>query len=288
MHTVELTGGTIHYETVGPQTGRPVVFIHGYAMGASLWRPLSARLAQKGLRCIAPTWPLGAHPQAMRASADLTMSGVAAMVAEFLAAAELEDVVLVGNDTGGAIAQVVATTFPERLGALVLTSCDAFEHFPPPIIKPLIAAAGVPPAFHAAVQAFRSRVVRRRAYGALSHGDLDALTAEWTRAVVRDRAIAEDLRRFTGSLHGQTTVDAAARLPRFTKPALIAWSADDAFFPQEDGRRLAEALPNARLEIIEGARTFSMLDQPDVLAELIADFATQTRPVARGAERDRC
>ena len=69
MHTVELTGGTIHYETVGPQTGRPVVFIHGYAMGASLWRTLSARLAQQGLRCIAPTWPLGAHPQAMHASA---------------------------------------------------------------------------------------------------------------------------------------------------------------------------------------------------------------------------
>jgi len=119
-------------------------------------------------------------------------------------------------------------------------------------------------------------------------GDLDALTAEWIRAVIRDHAIAEDLRRFTGSLHRQTTVDAAAALPRFTKPALIAWSADDAFFPQEDGRRLAEALPNARLEVIEGARTFSMLDQPDVLASLIAEFATQTRPVARGAEWDRC
>ena len=288
MHTVELTGGTIHYETAGPQTGRPVVFIHGFAMGASLWRPLAARLAQQGLRCIAPTWPLGAHQQAMRPSADLTMSGIAAMVAEFLVAAELEDVVLVGNDTGGAIAQVVATTFPERLGALVLTSCDAFEHFPPPIVKPLIAAASVPAAFHAAVQTFRSRAVRRRAYGALSHGDLDALTAEWTHYAVRDRAIAEDLRRFTGSLQRQTTVDAAARLPLFTKPALIAWSADDAFFPKEDGRRLAEALPNARLEIVEGARTFSMLDQPDVLAALIVDFATQTRVVGRGAERDRC
>jgi len=155
-------------------------------------------------------------------------------------------------------------------------------------VKPLIAAASVPAAFHAAVQTFRSRAVRRRAYGALSHGDLDALTAEWTHYAVRDRAIAEDLRRFTGSLQRQTTVDAAARLPLFTKPALIAWSADDAFFPQEDGRRLAEALPNARLEIVEGARTFSMLDQPDVLAALIVDFATQTRVVGRGAERDRC
>lgn len=288
MDTVELSGGTIHYETAGPAAGRPVVFVHGYAMGGSLWRPLAGRLAQHGLRCITPTWPLGAHQRAMRPSADLTMRGVAAMVAEFLTAAGLDDVVLVGNDTGGAIAQVVATEFPERLGALVLTSCDAFEHFPPPIIKPLIAAAAVPALFWAGAQTMRARAVRRRAYGALSHGNLDALTAEWTRRLVRDRAIIEDLRRFTGSLRRQTTLDAAARLPRFTKPALIAWSADDAFFPQEDGRRLAEALPNSRLEVIENARTYSMLDQPDVLAALVTEFATAVHPVGRGGGADRC
>ena len=66
---------------------------------------------------------------------------------------------------------------------------------------------------------------------------------------------------------------AAERLPEFTKPALIAWSADDAFFPLEDGRRLASALPNSELAVIEQARTFSMIDQPDVLAKLIGDFA---------------
>ncbi|WP_432246414.1 alpha/beta fold hydrolase [Mycolicibacterium sp. ELW1] len=281
MHTVELSGGTIHYETAGPPTGRPLVFIHGYAMGGSLWRPLSARLARHGLRCIVPTWPLGAHQTAMRASADMTMRGVAAMVAEFLDKSGLDDVVLVGNDTGGAVAQVVATEFPDRLGALVLTSCDAFEHFPPPILAPFITAAKVPLLWRIAVQGMRSRTVRRRAYGALAHTNLDALTADWTRKAVRDRAIAEDLRRFTGSLTRQTTLDAAAKLPQFTKPALIAWSADDAFFPQADGRRLAEALPDSRLEIIHGARTFSMLDEPDALAGLIAEFATATSTVGR-------
>ncbi|WP_445167352.1 alpha/beta fold hydrolase [Mycolicibacterium sp. Dal123E01] len=281
MDTVDLNGGTIHYETAGPETGRPVVFVHGYAMGGSLWRPLSARLARHGLRCIVPTWPLGAHQQPMRASADMTMRGVAAMVAEFLEKTGLEDVVLVGNDTGGAVCQVVATEFPDRLGALVLTSCDAFEHFPPPILAPFIAAAKVPPLWRIAVQGMRSRTVRRRAYGALAHVDLDALTAEWTYKAVRDRAIAENLRRFTGSLTCQTTLDAAKRLPEFTKPALIAWSADDAFFPQSDGQRLADALPHSRLEYIENSRTFSMLDQPDVLAGLIAEFATATKAADR-------
>ena len=288
MDTVDLSGGTIHYETAGPSTGRPVVFIHGYAMGGSLWRPLSTRLARHGLRCIVPTWPLGAHQQAMRPSADMTMRGLAAMVAEFLEVMSLDDVVLVGNDTGGAVAQVVATEHPDRLGALVLTSCDAFEHFPPPILAPLIVAAKVPLLFRVAVQAMRSRAVRRRAYGALAHTNLDALTAEWIHRTVRDPAIAENLRRFTGSLSRQTTLDAAARLPEFTKPALIAWSADDAFFPQSDAQRLADALPHSRLEYIDNARTFSMLDAPDVLAGLIAEFASATNAVGRGTDADRC
>jgi pimeloyl-ACP methyl ester carboxylesterase len=272
MPAVTLNAGTIHYEETGPTDGRPVVFIHGYAMGASLWQPLAERLAARGFSCLAPTWPLGAHAEPMHDGTDLTIEGIAAMVGEMLDALALEDVVLVGNDTGGAIAQVVATRTPDRVGALVLTSCDAFEHFPPPILKPLIAAAKAGPAFDAAIQPLRTRFGRKTAYGALAHADIDKLVTEWIQPALTNRAVRGDLRRLTASLNQETTVRAAARLPQFTKPALIAWSADDVFFPLEDGRRLAEALPEGRLEVIENARTYSMIDQPDRLAELIADF----------------
>jgi len=272
MPDVTLNTGTIHYEKAGPDDGRPVVFIHGFSMASSLWRALSRRLAARGLCCVAPTWPLGAHTEPMRPDAELTMESIAAMVAELLEALALEDVVLVGNDTGGAVAQLVATSTPERLGALVLTGCDAFEHFPPPILKPFIAAAKAGPAFDAAIQPLRTAFGRKRAFGALAHADIDALVAEWVEPALTDRRVRNDLRRFTASLNRETTVRAAARLPQFTKPALIAWSADDAFFPLEDGRRLAAALPDSRLELIDGARTFSMIDQPDQLAELIAEF----------------
>jgi pimeloyl-ACP methyl ester carboxylesterase len=273
MPAVALTMGNVHYEKVGPDDGRPVVLIHGYAMGGSLWRPLTERLAAGGFRCIAPTWPLGAHTEPMNEDGELTIEAIAATVRELLDEMSLEDVVLVGNDTGGAIAQVVATSAPARIGALVLTSCDAFEHFPPPILKPLIAAARFAPTFQAALQPLRTRLGRQRAYGALAHADIDGLVTEWLRPALTNSRVRDDLRRLTASLNQETTVRAGELLPRFAKPALVAWSQDDAFFPLEDGRRLAATLPAARLEVIPQARTFSMIDQPDELAGLIADFA---------------
>ena len=93
--------------------------------------------------------------------------------------------------------------------------------------------------------------------------------------MLSDPAIAEDLRQFTLSLRTEVTTAAAARLAAFEKPALIAWSADDVFFALDDGERLAATIPNARLEVIEGARTFSMLDRPDRLADLLSVIAVR-------------
>ncbi len=275
LSRIDINAGSIHYEATGPENGRPVVFVHGYMMGRELWRRVSERLAGLGLRCIAPTWPLGAHPEPLRPGADRTITGVAGMVADLLTALDLEDVVLVGNDTGGVVAQLVAVHHPERLGALVLTSCDAFEHFPPPILKPAIVAAKSKTVFRTAIQAMRAPVARKRAFDGLAHSDIQALTELWVRPAISDPAVAEDLRQFTLSLRTEVTTGVAARLPEFDKPALIAWSADDTFFELGDGERLAATIPNARLEVIERARTFSMIDRPDRLADLLSTIAVR-------------
>ncbi|OBH16028.1 alpha/beta fold hydrolase [Mycobacterium sp. E3247] len=276
MSTIDISAGTIHYEATGPDNGRPVVFVHGYMMGGELWRQVGQRLADLGLRCIAPTWSLGAHPEPLRPGADRTITGVAGMVAEVLAALDLEDVVLVGNDTGGVVTQLVAVHHPERLGALVLTSCDAFEHFPPPILKPVILAAKSKATFRGVAQAMRLPAARKRAFDGLAHRNIDDLTEAWVRPGLSDARIAEDLRQFTLSMRTEVTTGVADRLPEFDKPTLIAWSADDVFFEQEDGVRLAATIPHARLEVIEGARTFSMIDQPDRLAGLLSTIAVRT------------
>src|SRR6201992_983465 len=129
MSTIDISAGTIHYEATGPENGRPVVFVHGYMMGAQLWRRVSERLADLGLRCIAPTWPLGSHPEPLRAGADRTIDGVAGMIAEVLNALDLQDVVLVGNDTGGVVTQVAGVHHRASLGGLVFNRFDAIVHF---------------------------------------------------------------------------------------------------------------------------------------------------------------
>jgi pimeloyl-ACP methyl ester carboxylesterase len=251
-------------------------------MGGSLWAQLSSRLAPTGLRVIMPTWPLGSHLEPMRRDADLTPLGLAAIIAGFLDALDLHDVVLVGNDTGGALCQVVAVEHPERLGALVLTNCDVLENFPPSFFKALVAAARVPGALKAALAPMRTGVGRRSplGYGLLSHGDVDHLAREWVKPVFGSAQVLEDLRKVTVAIDKRVTLDAAARLGGFERPVLLAWAVDDRLFPLESARRLAAAIPGARLETIERSRTFSMLDQPDRLAGLLTSFTTAERPAA--------
>lgn len=285
MPAVALQSGTIHYAQAGAPEGRPVVFVHGYLMGGDLWAGLSGRLATEGLRCLAPTWPLGAHPEPMAPGADLTPRGVASIIADFLDALDLRDVVLVGNDTGGALCQVVAVERPERLGALVLTNCDAFEHFPPSPFKALVHAAKVPGALKALLAPLRSARVRRSpvGYGLLSHHDVDHLARGWVQPLLRRPEVLEDLRRFTVAIDKAVTLDAAARLPGFDRPVLLAWAADDPLFARADAERLAGILPDARLETVEGSRAFSMIDQPARLAELVLDLAQADRARLRSA-----
>src|SRR5687768_11003031 len=129
LQRIELASGPIEYRDVG--SGPPVVFVHGLFTDGGLLRDV-VPLLTASRRCIVPTWPLGSHRLPMRTAVDLSPPAVAALVAELLVALDLRDVTLVGNDSGGAVSQLVAARHGERLGRLVLTNCDALEVFPPP------------------------------------------------------------------------------------------------------------------------------------------------------------
>jgi pimeloyl-ACP methyl ester carboxylesterase len=275
MPQITLPQGTVRYEEIG--AGAPVVFVHGVLVDGTLWDLVTPRLAGD-LRCVVPDLPLGSHRIALEPDADRTPQGVAQLVGDFIAALDLRDVTLVANDTGGAIAQLVALDHGERLGRLVFTNCDCFEVFPPREFAALMKAAHVPGALYAALQPLRAAAVRRRrqGYGALARELPDELTGAWVAPFLSDAGVRRDTVDFLKAVDKAITLDAAARLPSLRIPSLVAWGQDDRFFPPELGRRLAAVLPDARLEPIAGSRTFVARDAPGELADAIRAFVRET------------
>ncbi|MDF2744745.1 MAG: hypothetical protein K0S88_6123, partial [Actinomycetia bacterium] len=221
MTSVDLPHGTLHYHEAG--SGPPIVFLHGYLQGANLWGPV-VWLLNHEFRCIGPELPFGAHPTPMRPDADLTTAGVGRLVADFLAALDLHQVILVGNDSGGAIAQVVAARHPQRLGGLVLATCDAFDNHPPKLFRPLITTARTG-ALTPLLASLKARPARSlpSAYGWLTHRQLPhELIDGWLADYPADRGVRRDTRRLLAALGDDAFMSQiAAELAGFTKPALL-------------------------------------------------------------------
>lgn len=254
--------------------GPALVFAHGALVNANLWRKVVPRL--DGFKRVTLDLPLGSHLVPMPKGADLRPPALANLIADALDALELDDVTLVGNDTGGALTQIAAASRPERIGAIVLTSCDAFDNFPPRLFRVALAPARVPGTIPLAFGALRLRPLRRLpiAFGWLTKRPIDSDAEDsYVLPVLTRHAVRRDVRGLLRGLDPKHTLDAATKLTGWRKPALIAWSAEDRFFPREHAERLAKVIPEARLEWIDDARTFSPEDNPERLAELIRDFA---------------
>jgi pimeloyl-ACP methyl ester carboxylesterase len=278
MSEAKLPQGTISYRESGE--GPPIVFVHGLLVDGRLWRKVTPLLAD-GFRCIVPDLPLGSHRAPMNPDADLSPPGLARLIADFLETLELEDVVLVANDTGGAISQITAANHPERIGRLVLTNCDAFDNFLPPAFRPLQWAARVPPVLNGVMQGMRFAPLRRlpNAFGWLIKRDFDdAPTREWVEPFLTDRAIRRDTAKVLRGIDPRYTIEAAEKLRKFDRPAVLAWAVEDRFFKIAYAERLAATINGATLERIEDSYTFVSEDQPERLAELIGAFAREGAP----------
>jgi pimeloyl-ACP methyl ester carboxylesterase len=278
MSEITLTHGTIHYRDEG--AGAPIVLIHGVLVNGAVWDRVLPALSAHG-RVIVPELPLGAHTTPMNLDADLTPPGLAALIAELLERLGLQDVTLVGNDTGGALCQLVVANHPQRIARLVLTNCDAFEHFPPePFALPMKALGRVPGAV--ALFADMGRLgPLRRASMALTPLTVepipDALLKEWVTPL-RRRAIRRDVVKVLRGISPTHTLGAVDRLRAFEAPVLLVWGRRDPYFPFADAQRLAgEVFPDARIQEVDDARAFVQMDAPARLAELITTFATADR-----------
>lgn len=275
-----LPQGTIRYRELG--NGEPIVFVHGFLNDGRLWRKVAPELA-RDFRVIVPDWPLGSHELPLREGADLSPPGLARVVADFLDALDLENVTLVGNDTGGAVCQLVAVNHPARIGRLVLTPCDAYDNFLPTLFAPVQYLGRIPGVIRVIGITLRPRFARGLpfAFGWLAKkGIPHEVTDAYLAPGLRDRRIRRDIRAILKGISKRHTLEAAQRFGEFDRPVLIAWATEDKVFPFRYGERLARDFPDARLERIEDSYTYVCEDQPERTAQLIAQFARQ--PVAAG------
>jgi pimeloyl-ACP methyl ester carboxylesterase len=278
--TVDIPAGTIDYRERG--NGPPVVFVHGVGVNGDLWRGVVPELASEH-RCIAPDLPFGAHSRPLRKDADLSLPGMAAIVADLIEALGLDDVAIVANDTGGAVAQWLAGHRPERISRLVLTSCDAFEKFPPVPQRYLEVAGRSRALMWVVAQTVQFKFVQRlpTAYGWTTRTPIDeAVMRSYTTPVRTTPGVRRDLARLLRAVDTRYTYEAAEALRGFDKPALVLWAEDDKLFPREHGRRLAELLPQGRFDTIAASRTFIPEEQPERLAAIVRDFLADRRPAA--------
>ena len=268
---IDLPAGRIRYREAG--AGKPVVFVHGYLVDGRLWDGVVDRLSDR-CRCIAPDWPIGAQQIAMNPDADLSPPGIAATIASLLEALDLEDVTVVGNDSGGAMSQVLVTRHPQRIGRLVLTNCDTHENFPPGMFKAMVPLAKAPGGMSLLAAPFRIGAVARAAFKPFAKTRIPAeLIASWMEPAMHDTGVRRDLKKVTVGMNKRYTLEAAQKLRGSELPILLTWAPGDRYFPISYAQRLASEAGNARIVEIADSRTFVPLDQPQRLADEIAGFA---------------
>ena len=226
-----------------------------------------------GFRCIAPTWPLGAHSTPTD-GADLGAEAAARRIVHFMEALDLTDVTVVANDTGGGL--VLASLGDpgldtSRIARLVLTNCDSYEHFPPGSFAQIVKLCRVS-------SRVGGGIVRLLATGPGQSFFLKAVSKhppsrerqrEIFGAFATSGAARRDAVTVTASLDPALTLRAAPAIEAFDKPVTLTWGTEDQLFPLDHARRLRDAFPHATLIEIPDCSAFVMLDAPGKLAEAI-------------------
>lgn len=264
--------GTIDYRDVGE--GPTIVFLHLVLADAFHWDTMVSLLTDR-FRCVVPTLPMGAHRLPANDDADLSAAGLARAVAELLGHLDVHDVTLVGNDSGGAISQVIAVNHPERLGRVVLTNCDMYDDFPPRTFRYFNLLPYIPGSMAITASALKVKAFWKLpfVFGRLTTEVDGVKVNRWADALLANKKVRRDAIKVIKAFGPHVTNEAATALRATKLPFLVAWGADDRAFKPALAQRFCAEVPTAKLVMIENCKTFVCWDQPERLAQLIADFS---------------
>ena len=256
--SVETPSGHISYMEQG--AGPVALFVHGVLLNGHLWRHQLTELSDIR-RCIAVD--LLAHGDTEVApDQDVSVTANAKMLKEFLDALSIDQVDLVGNDSGGGIAQIFAALYPEFIRSLTLTNCDTHDNWPPEAFKPFLAMAAAGGSRGALDAMLSDKSVYRspQALGpAYEHPErlTDDSIEQYLRPLVRTEQRTRDLQHFLAAFDNQHTLAIEARLKTLKAPTLIAWGTDDVYFDVKWSRWLSDNIPGTRRRVeFKDARIF--------------------------------
>jgi pimeloyl-ACP methyl ester carboxylesterase len=256
--SVQTASGSISYMEQG--SGPVGLFVHGVLLNGHLWRHQLKDLSDTR-RCIA--LDLLAHGDTEIApDQDVSVTANAKMLREFLDALKIDQVDLVGNDSGGGIAQIFAALYPERVRSLALTDCDTHDNWPPEAFKPFLAKAaagglrGMLEAMLSDKNVYRSPQALGPAYERPERESDDSIE-KYLRPFVRSEQRTRDLQRFLAAFDCKHTLAVEVQLKTLKAPTLIVWGTDDVYFDVKWSRWLAENIPGTRRRVeFKGARIF--------------------------------
>jgi len=257
-HSVQTASGCISYTEQG--AGPVVLFVHGVLLNGHLWRHQLMDLSDIR-RCIAVD--LLAHGDTeIAADQDVSVTANAKMLQEFLDGLKIDQVDLVGNDSGGGIAQIFAAMYPERVRSLTLTDCDTHDNWPPEAFKPFLAKAaagglrGMLEAMLSDKSVYRSPQALGPAYESPENVSDDSIE-KYLRPFVRSEQRIRDLERFLAAFDSKHTLDIEMQLKTLKAPTLIVWGTDDVYFDVKWSHWLADNIPGTRRRVeFKGAKIF--------------------------------
>jgi len=262
--------------------GPVALFIHGVPLNGYHWRAVIQRV-QHRRRCIAIDL-MGLGYTEIAPSQDVSFTAQAHMIAEVLNALNIQNVDLVGNDSGGAIAQIFAAHHPERLRSLVLTNCDVHDGWPPPQVLTIMehARKGTLAAIFQPVldrpDLARDRYARGESVPLFrSYTDPSVLTDDvirhYLQPLLSSRTRLEEFQRYWLGFNNAHTVAIHSALKRLQVPTLIVWGLKDIFFDKKWAYWLKDTIPGAKrvVEVADG-RLFFPEDRPEDLTGPMLQF----------------
>jgi len=271
--TVDTPSGQIAFVEKGD--GPVALFVHGVPLNGYHWRHAVEGLCDLR-RCIAPDL-MGLGYSEVGPDQNLDFAAQAQMLLEFLDALGVDTVDLVGNDSGGAVAQILATNAPDRIRSLTLTNCDTHDNWPPAAFMPIV-NLGKAGRFGDALAGLLAHPEVARSPQGLGVGfEFPEKLTEEVLAVYLTPVTASDQRRSQVSRYVALqdcaqTVRIEDRLKVFDKPTLIVWADSDVFFPVRWAHWLAQTIPGTRrVEILKGAKLFFPEERPDVFCCLVRE-----------------